>query len=307
METCVTMTWMKLCYNLLLVTSDSKYADQIEKTFYNALLASMKFDAEEIAKYSPLEGRRHAGEEQCGMHINCCNANGPRGFTLMPSFAYLKSGNTIFVNFYGQSEAKIELDNNSVEIKQLTNYPVSDKIKLAINPEKEGEFKLALRIPGWSKTTALKVNGVSSSGMNSGDYFFINRDWKKGDKVELTFDLNARIMRQNHYQSIVRGPVVFARDSRFSDGFVDEGARIVTSNGVVQLTPVADKPESVWMAFSAPLVLGTDLEGEFKEPRMVTFCDFASAGNTWQEGTRYRVWIPQTLNVMNQNYRNYQE
>ena len=44
----------------------------------------MKFDGSQIAKYSPLEGMRHEGEEQCGMHINCCNANGPRAFALLP-------------------------------------------------------------------------------------------------------------------------------------------------------------------------------------------------------------------------------
>ena len=50
--------------------------------------ASLKADASQIAKYSPLEGWRHEGEEQCGMHINCCNANGPRAFAMIPQFAY---------------------------------------------------------------------------------------------------------------------------------------------------------------------------------------------------------------------------
>ena len=42
METCVTMTWMKLCFNLLRLTEKSMYADQIEKSTYNALMASVK-------------------------------------------------------------------------------------------------------------------------------------------------------------------------------------------------------------------------------------------------------------------------
>ena len=54
METCVTMTWMKLCFNLLRITGNPKYADQIEKSTYNALMASMKYDGSQIAKYSPL-------------------------------------------------------------------------------------------------------------------------------------------------------------------------------------------------------------------------------------------------------------
>ncbi len=306
METCVTMTWMKLCFTLLQVTGDSKYADQIEKTFYNALLASMKFDAGEIAKYSPLEGMRHAGEEQCSMHINCCNANGPRGFTLIPAFATMKSGNTIFVNFYCESEAAIELENgNKVSIQQKTTYPENDKIILTINPEKDAAFELALRIPEWSEKSSLKVNGKSIDDLKSGEYKLIKRTWKKGDEIELQLDLRGRLVKQDHYQAITRGPLVLARDTRFADGFVDEAAIIQNKDGIVKLTPTDNKPEYIWMAFSAPLVLGTDMEGDSRKPRQINFCDFSSAGNTWEQGSRYRVWIPQTLNVMEMNYEKY--
>ena len=70
METCVTFTWMQLCNRLLQMTGNSLYADYMETAIYNALMASLKADASQIAKYSPLEGWRHEGEEQCGMHIN---------------------------------------------------------------------------------------------------------------------------------------------------------------------------------------------------------------------------------------------
>ena len=88
METCVTFTWMQLCARLWRETANPMYMDEFERTMYNALMASMKRDGSQISKYSPLEGRRQPGEEQCGMHINCCNANGPRGFALIPDIAY---------------------------------------------------------------------------------------------------------------------------------------------------------------------------------------------------------------------------
>ena len=59
------------------------------------------------------------------------------------------------------------------------------------------------------------------------------------------------------------------------------------------------------MAFTAPLVIGTDLEGEFKQSKQIHFCDFASAGNTWSRATRYCVWIKQTLNAMSESYNPY--
>ncbi|MCX6950585.1 MAG: glycoside hydrolase family 127 protein, partial [Verrucomicrobia bacterium] len=44
METCVTTTWLRLCESLLRLTGDPRYADQIERTLYNAFLASLARD-----------------------------------------------------------------------------------------------------------------------------------------------------------------------------------------------------------------------------------------------------------------------
>ena len=309
METCVTFTWIKLCNNLLRLTGNPMYADQIEKTVYNALMASMKFDGSQIAKYSPLEGRRHEGEQQCEMPINCCNANGPRAFTLIPKMALMSAGNEIVVNLYSQSTATLQLGeknkSNKVTFEQTTGYPETDHIEITVHPEKAETFTLALRIPAWSTQTGLSVNGVAVEGIKVGSYQKISRVWNSGDKVVLQLDMSGRLITLNGYQAIMRGPVLLARDSRFNDGFVDETAIVQNKTNAVELQPAKDKPANIWMSFTAPLVLGTDLEGEFRTPRQVHFCDFGSAGNTWSADSRYRVWIHQTLNVMNSEYKSY--
>ncbi|MDP2889065.1 MAG: glycoside hydrolase family 127 protein [Bacteroidota bacterium] len=306
METCVTFTWIKLCNNLLRLTANPMYADQIEKTVYNALLASMKFDGSQIAKYSPLEGMRHEGEEQCGMHINCCNANGPRAFALLPKLALMTSGNEIFVNLYSQSTASVLLNKrNKVTFLQTTTYPESDQIEITVQPEKSGTFTLGLRIPEWSSKTLVLVNGIPVEGVKSDSYCKVTREWKSGDKVILKLDLSGRLIVLNGHQSIMRGPVLLARDSRFEDGFVDEAGIVQHKNNIIELVASTTKPEHIWMSFTAPLVLGTDLEGELRNPQQIHFCDFASAGNTWSSDSRYRVWIRQTLNVMNAAYKPY--
>ncbi len=306
METCVTMTWMKLCFSLLRLTANPLYADQIEKSTYNALMASMKFDGSQIAKYSPLEGLHHAGEEQCGMHINCCNANGPRAFMMIPRFAVMGSQNEIYVNIYGQNKSVIQInDKNKVDLTQISDYPVSDKIELNINPQKSESFTISLRIPSWSNSTIISVNGTEFSGITAGSYKEITRVWNKGDKVTMQLDLSGRLITLNGEQAILRGPLVLARDTRFGDGFIYESAVVKEKNGKVELLPSGNKPANIWMSFTAPLILGTDMEGEYGKPRQVNFCDFASAGNTWGEDSRYKVWIPQTLNVMKTDYISY--
>lgn len=306
METCVTMTWMKLCFNLLRLTGNQLYADQIEKSAYNALLASVKGDGSQIAKYSPLGGVRHAGEEQCGMHINCCNANGPRAFMMLPRFAEMGNQQEIYINLYGTIKSDLKVNrNNKVTIEQISDYPVSDKVELDINPEKSESFTIAFRIPGWSQNSTMTLNGQTVADITSGTYKKITRKWQKSDKVVLTLDMSAKLVSMNGYQAILRGPVVLARDSRFNDGFIYESAVVQAHEKKVDLIPSPEKPSGIWMAFTAPLVLGTDLEGDFVNPKQVSFCDFASAGNTWGEDSRYRVWIPQTLNVMKMDYKSY--
>ena len=218
METCVTFTWMQICDRMLGLTGNSLYADQIEKAMYNALLASLKADASQIAKYSPLEGWRHEGEEQCGMHINCCNANGPRAFAMIPQFAYQINGRRIDVNLYAASSVEVELDKKTrVSMTQETNYPIDGQVRIVVEPEKTSDFTIALRIPAWSERTVVSVNGEPLTDLLAGAYLPIHRTWEKGDEITVELDMRARLVELNEAQAIVRGPLVLARDSRFME------------------------------------------------------------------------------------------
>jgi len=298
METCVMTTWLKLNNSLLRLTGKSKYADNIEQTYYNALLASTKYDASEITMYSPLLGHRSSGERHCNMDINCCSANGPRGYLMIPRYAIMTSANEIYLNLYNELTATVTFSGNiQVILKQHTTYPVDGRVSITVNPEQAKVFPISLRIPNWSKQTSIQVNGENIDDIHSGTYRKIKRKWKKGDIIELQLDLRGRLVRLNNYTAIVRGPIVLARDSRFGEGFVDKAVAIQNKDGYVELNISEEKPKEVWMAFTAPVKLGTDLEALANLPEQIHFCDFYSAGNTWDKSTRYRVWLPEPLNV----------
>jgi DUF1680 family protein len=300
METCVMTTWLKLNQSLLRLTGKSGYADNIELTYYNALLASTKHDGTEIAMYSPLLGHRGPGERQCNMDINCCSANGPRGYLMMPRFAVMTASDGIYVNMYCESKAAATLPgNNMVQLEQNTQYPMHGQVSININPENEETFTISLRIPQWSNQTSILVNGENIDGIDPGTYKKITRKWNKGDRIELQLDLRGRLVRQDNHVAIVRGPIVLARDSRFGDGHVDEAAIIQSEDGFVDLKISGEKPPEVWMAFTAPVKLGTGTKATLEPPVHIRFCDFCSAGDTWDRSTRYRVWLPEPLNVTN--------
>lgn len=302
METCVTFTWMQICDKLLEITGKPSYADQIEKALYNALLASLKDDASQIAKYSPVVGHRFEGEEQCGLHINCCNANGPRGFAMIPSFAFKQNGNSVFVNYLGEMNADFRIGKNSVVLKQNSGYPADNIVRIAVEPSKDTRFTLNLRIPGWSDKATVKVNGEIAGNIIPGSYASLDRVWKKGDIVELTLDMPVRMEVLDNQIAFTRGPIVFARDSRFNDGFVDETVVVENRDGVVENAKVTASPDFAWITLSVPVTAGANLEGTDAE-RNISLCDFASAGNSWNPDVRYRVWLPQTLNIkLKRNY-----
>ena len=298
METCVTFTWMQFCERLLELTGNPVYVDQFERTMYNALMASMKSDGSQIVKYTPLEGYRHEGEHQCGLPINCCNANGTRAFAMIPRVMYrLPEKDRIDVNLYIPSTAQIQMGKNHVSVALETQYPLSNCIDITIKPTRQQTFTLALRIPSWSMHNSIEVNGESVQGVKSGSYQLIKRAWKAGDRVTLRLELTARLQLLDNMQAIERGPIVLARDSRFRDGFVDESCIIPTHDGnIVELEPT-ESPEGIWMAFRLKMLRGAYSEGE-NDKEVTCFCDFASAGNTWDKNQRYRVWLPRTLNLL---------
>ena len=300
METCVTFTWMQFCERLLEFSHNSLYVDQIERTMYNALMASLKNDASQIVKYTPLEGFRREGENQCEVHINCCNANAPRAFAMIPRLLYRTSApDAIDVNLYIPSTTQLQMGKQTVEIQQNTNYPVTDETLLTVKTQKPINLTFNLRIPAWSTATKVKVGGQNIAAVRPGTYCEIKREWHDGDQIRIKFDMKAHIAQLNQMQAIVRGPIVFARDSRFGDGFIDEVMTIPSKDGTVELTPV-DAPKDMWMAYTVPMVHGTYSDVSI-DTKPVHICDFASAGNTWEENIRYRVWIPKLFNPQNAN------
>ena len=288
-ETCVTTTWMRFCEKLLDLTGDSKWADQIERTFYNAYLAAMKADGAEFAGYTPLSGNRYHGQHHCYMHTDCCTANGPRGFLCFLRELCRNDGKTATFNFYASALVK--------GFDMYSLYPRENMARIVSHTE--GPLELRLRIPSWSGSTVVKVNGAAQSGVKAGSYFSVKREWKLGDIVEIWFDMPVVAHRLDHAIAFTRGPVLLARDSRFADGDMTEPFRAGIKDGQRMdcFAPVHVPSDDFWMAFTATLPIGSHhANPEGANYSEVKFCDYASAGNMWRPDNFYRTWFPEEFN-----------
>jgi hypothetical protein len=188
-------------------------------------------------------------------------------------------------------------------IEQRTDYPVGDTVTLSVAPAREAAFTVKLRIPAWSTVTAVTVNGQAVANVKPGAYLPITRTWKASDTIVLKLDLRGRGRLKNNHLVIERGPIVLTRDARLSKDNIHDVVHAPDLSKPIVLKPVASHDPAIWMAFTADLRLGLNLETEEgKKPRAVAFCDFASAGNTWHEDSLYRVWQRLPLNVMKAPY-----
>ena len=287
-ETCVTVTWMRLCEKLLAVTGDPVWADWIEKAFYNAYLGALRADGSEFSSYTPLSGDRWHGMNHCHMHTDCCSANGPRGFLSFLRAFFYREGKQATFNFYGSAQV------DGFEVYSL--YPRTDRVRIVSHVSEK--LKLRLRIPHWSEKTVAKVNGKPVDDVKAGTYCVIDRDWKLGDIVELEFDMPIVAHVQCRHVAFTRGPVLLARDSRFDDGSLTVPFRAGIRDGQKMdgFNAVRTPSDELWMAYSATLDIGLHAENpEGANPETVFFCDYASAGNAWRRENYYRTWFPVEL------------
>jgi uncharacterized protein len=322
METCVTTTWIKLCYQLLRLTGDPAWADEMEITLYNALLGAMMDEGNWWAYFSPLAGERTPSHMQVpSCQSSCCVANGPRGLLTAPAWSVMKGDNGPVVNLYSAGEWKYQLaENNELVLKQNTDYPESGSIEINLQQQKPLRYTLKLRIPYWSKKTTITINGDEIVAQ-PGSYFQIEREWKDGDKIMLSLDMRGRIITapaSKNQMAVMRGPVVLALDERLVKQqdqnvyLLHEGhewkrdpqwqmdyalLKPVSSfpdQMYIDLKPVETAQDGFWMTFEVPFLIRPS-HFVNHEKTILVMCDYASAGNLFSSESLFRVWLPQPL------------
>jgi len=217
---CGSYAAIKLARYLLRFTADpkqaSRYGDNLERVLYNTILAAKAPDSNGdyfyYSTYSPTAEKVYYPKKW-----PCCSG------TLVQTVAdytlniYFQSADQsgIYINLYTSSQARVTLNDTTVQITQRTDYPAKDEIALHLQPAHAARFTVHLRIPAWlTRPAVITVNGKSSVITGTpGTFAALNRTWYPGDRIGLTLTQSFRTepIDEQHPETValMRGPVMY--------------------------------------------------------------------------------------------------
>lgn len=234
-ETCAAIGNVYVNHRLFLLHGDSKYYDVLERTLYNGLISGVSLDGGAFFYPNPLasEGQH---QRQPWFGCACCPSNISRFIPSLPGYVYAVKDRNVYVNLFMSNSAKLNVAGKELAISQSANYPWNGDIALSIDKNKVGQFTLKIRIPGWVNNSpvpgdlykyvddknlnySVSVNGSPADGRIEQGYYCIDRKWKKGDVVDIHFDMDPRVVEANEKVeadrgrvAIERGPIVYCAE-----------------------------------------------------------------------------------------------
>ncbi|MFI6830279.1 glycoside hydrolase family 127 protein [Kribbella sp. NPDC050241] len=225
-ETCAAIASVQWSWRLLLATGDSKYADLIERTLYNAVISGVSLSGDSFFYVNTLKVRQHAYADdqrsavagrQPWYGTACCPPNVMRTLSSLDQLVATSDADGVQVHLYAPAVVTAELPVGRVGFEMATRYPWHGRVTVTISETPAEPWTLGLRVPAWA-------DGSSISGP-------LRRQWSVGDQVVLELPVQARrtepddrIDSVRGCVAIERGPLVYCFEQVDQDVVLDETA-----------------------------------------------------------------------------------
>ena len=312
-ETCASIGEIFWNHRLFLLNGDAKFYDILERTLYNGMISGVSVSADRFFYPNPLESKgQHARSAWFG--CACCPSNVCRFIPSIPGYIYAKKDNRLYVNLFMQSETEVALSSGKVKLQQTTDYPWKGDIAISVSPASPGNFQMAIRIPGWAvnrpvpgdlyryaesapEPFTLTVNNQKVQYTMEAGYAIVDRAWKVGDKIALSFAMPIRkvlahdkVLADKGKMAIERGPVVYCLE------WADQSDKKVLNRMVPQKTKLTSqfRPDllgGVEVITGQAVVLSEDADKKMREEQVsftaIPYYAWANRGNG-----EMMVWIP---------------
>jgi len=223
-ETCAAIASAMFSYRMLAITGESKYADEMERAFYNGVLSGVSLEGTAYFYQNPLACFRDYQRREW-FDCTCCPTNMVRTLAAIPGYMYSTSKEGVWVHLFDNSEVSWHLaDGTPFTLKAQTSYPWDGKITFTVGLDAPKEFGVFARRPGWCRGYDVRARGAEWGPTPDG-YVAIRKLWQSGDKIEIEFKMPVSLVeshprvRGNRGQAAVqRGPVVYCAESPDNPG-----------------------------------------------------------------------------------------
>ena len=276
-ESCNTNNMLKLSEELHRRNPEARFADYYELATFNHILSTQHPEHGGYVYFTSARPRHYRNYSAPNEAMWCCVGTGMENHGKYGQFIYTKKADALFVNLFVASE--LNWKERGITLRQETTFPYSETSRITVTEVSNhnsqlstlnSQFKLMVRYPGWVKPGqfAVKVNGQPVAIVTGpSSYVTIDRQWKKGDVVEINFPMYNYVKYMPNlpqYIALMHGPVMLAMktgtedlamliadDSRFGQLAVGkklptDQAPILINNNIEdianQLQPVAGKP-----------------------------------------------------------------
>ena len=284
-ESCNTYNMLKLTEALHRRNPDARYADYYELATFNHILSTQHPEHGGYVYFTPARPRHYRNYSAPNEAMWCCVGTGMENHGKYGEFIYTHHSNALYVNLFVASE--LNWREKGVSLRQETAFPYGETSRITVTGGK-GSFPLLLRYPGWVKPGefSVTVNGKPVEVYSGpGSYVAIDRKWKKGDVVEVSFPMHNSVKylpNVPQYIAFMHGPILLgmktgtedlahliADDSRFGQYASGEklpldGAPILIDNHIEELPyklqPVAGKP----LHFTLDVRMENPVQGELQ-------------------------------------------
>ncbi len=315
-ETCASVGMVFWNQRMNLMTGDSKFIDVLERSLYNGARDGLSLSGDHFFYGNPLASKgQHFRREWFG--TACCPANIARLVASLGDYVYGASDKGIWVNLFVGSNTSFRIGKTIVPVALETNYPWEGKVKLTFTPTSKVKFAAHIRIPGWAQEEVapgnlyafekpgnskytISVNGKPLVTTIENGYVSIDREWKKGDVVELVLPMEVRkiVARTELKQdadriALQRGPLVYCVEGADNDGLAWNF--FLPDNATFKTTFQKDLLEGVTtIQFQSPTIqISQDGQSVKTEEKTITAIPYYSWCNRGQNPMQ--VWLPRKI------------
>jgi DUF1680 family protein len=191
-ECCVTYNMLKLTRHVFGWSGEAARGDYAERALWNGILGTQHPSDGSKLYYVPLASGYW---KLFGTPLHdfwCCTGSGSESFAKPAEQIYFQSGDTLFITQWIASE--LDWNEKGARLVLDTRFPESDTVSVTLRVPAPVRAELRFRVPAWTKGGSARLNGRPLESFAApGGWLAMDRAWRDGDRVDLTFPMRLRL------------------------------------------------------------------------------------------------------------------